>query len=293
LIIYFSVRYRSGSKADRKQARTPAAQKKKLWVEIWWTIIPLFISLGLFGWGASLYFTVKVPPKDALQIDVVAKQWMWKFQHPEGQREIDFLHVPIGQAIKLNMTSQDVIHSLFIPAFRIKQDVLPNRYTTAWFKATQPGTYHLFCTQYCGTNHSRMRGAVIVMEPAEYQRWLSGSTTNQTLAAAGERVFMQMGCSACHDATSNVRAPLLQGLYGRTVQLYDGRTILADRQYIHDSIMLPQKDIVAGYQTPAPGGGELSIMPAYKGVLSEEQVLQLVAYIQSLGSGETPAEVRK
>jgi len=204
LIVFFSIRYRRGSPANRAQPTYRRDERKRFYLEMFWTIVPLSISLCIYLWGAFLYFNVKVPPKNALEISVVAKQWMWKFQHPDGQREINDLHVPLGEAVRLTMTSQDAIHSLFVPALRIKQDVLPGRYTTTWFKATQPGSYHLFCAQYCGTNHALMRGQVIVMEPAEYQRWLTTSTPNESLATRGEKLFQQMGCSACHEAASNV-----------------------------------------------------------------------------------------
>jgi cytochrome c oxidase subunit 2 len=209
---------------------------------------------------------------------VVAKQWMWKLEHSEGQREINELHVPVGRDVKLIMTSQDVIHSFFVPAFRMKQDVLPGRYTMAWFRATKPGTYHLFCAEYCGTQHSGMIGDIVVMEPAQYEAWTSGSSTGP-LSATGEKVFGELGCSTCHRADSQGRGPNLQNVFGKPVELADGRTVMADENYVRECILDPGSRRVKGFQP---------IMPTFQGLVSEEQVNALVAYVKSLSKAATP-----
>jgi cytochrome c oxidase subunit 2 len=268
LLIVFAVRYRRRSDAERPQAIEGALQ-----LEMLWTLIPFGLSMVMFVWSASIYVKLQRPPDNALQVFVVGKQWMWKLQHIEGQREINELHVPVGRPVKLTMTSEDVIHSFYVPAFRIKQDVIPGRYTTTWFEATKPGVYHLFCTEYCGTQHSGMIGSVIVMEPAEFATWLSGGA-KQSLASAGETLFQQLGCATCHLDEGNGRGPVLTGLLGKQVQLTNGTTIVADETYVRESILTPQAKIVAGYQP---------IMPTFKGLVSEEQLLQLVAYIKAKG----------
>jgi cytochrome c oxidase subunit 2 len=269
LLIFFSVRYRRRSATDR-----PHAIEGALHLELLWTIIPFGITMIMFVWSASIYIKLQRPPDNAIQVFVVGKQWMWKLQHIEGQREINELHVPTGRPVKLTMTSEDVIHSFYVPAFRIKQDVLPGRYTTTWFEAIKPGTYHLFCTEYCGTQHSGMIGSVIVMEPAEFATWLSGGA-KQSLASAGETLFQQLGCTSCHLDQGTGRGPVLTGLLGRQVQLTNGTTIVADETYVRESILNPQAKIVAGYQP---------IMPTFKGLVSEEQLLQLIAYIKAKGA---------
>lgn len=274
LIFYFCIKYRRGSNADRSRL---LINNYKL--ESAWTIVPLGIFIFIFIWGANLFFTIYQPPPGAIEIYVVGKQWMWKIQHPEGQREIDELHVPMGRPVKLTMTSQDVIHDFFIPAFRVKQDVLPGRYTSLWFEATKPGEYHLFCSQYCGTNHSLMVGRVIVMRPVDYEKWLKTGTTNESLASAGQRLFQQFGCSGCHGPNSSVHAPKLEGVFGKPVHLQGGETVIADEKYIRDSILLPESQVVAGY---------VPIMPSFKSQINEEQLLQIIAYIKSLG--EKPQE---
>jgi cytochrome c oxidase subunit 2 len=224
---------------------------------------------------------------------VVAKQWMWKVQHPGGRREINTLHVPRGRAVKLTLTSQDVIHSFYVPAFRVKMDVLPDRYTTAWFQATKTGTFHLFCAEYCGTEHSLMRGRVVVMEPAAYQAWLGPGaqqepipgmpgTAEAPLRVHGRGAFFQAGCNACHVPDSDLRAPRLEWLFGSEVQLRNGQTVRADEEYLRESILEPNAKAVAGYPTP-------SLMPTYRGQVSEEQVVELIEYIKSLAPGRTVA----
>lgn len=286
VLVLFSIRYRKGARVNRRTDEGPAAERKRLWLEITWSAIPLGIVIVMFIWGSMLYFQSQTPPPDAMNIAVTAKQWMWKFQHPNGRREINALHLPAGQAVKLTMTSQDVIHSFFVPVFRVKQDVLPNRYTVLWFRPTKPGSYHLFCAEYCGTNHALMRGTVVVMEPAEYQRWLTQGDVTLSMARQGEQLFQQQGCSGCHmPGPGQVRqGPNLSGLFGRPVRLADGSTVIADRQYIHDSIVLPQKDLVAGFQP---------VMPTFQGVLSEDQINTLIEYIKSLEGADTSVEVVK
>ena len=270
MMLTFCVRYRAGSTASRSD------RVKKTWHwEIGWTTATFVMFLVLFVWGASVYIWLfKSPPGD-IEIYVVAKQWMWKLQHPGGQREIDALHIPVDKTIRLVMASQDVIHSFFIPAFRIKHDVVPGTYETIWFKATKTGTYTLECAQYCGTQHATMKGEVVVMTPADYARWLTEQGVNQSLAQQGEALFRQHGCSGCHGANSTVHAPDLVGLYGSLVHLQDGSTVRADERYIRDSILMPKSQIVVGYPP---------IMPDFSGQLSEDELLKLVAYIQSLGS---------
>jgi len=269
LLIYFAIKYRRRSESDRPHAIEGALQ-----LELLWTLIPFGLTMVMFVWSAAIYVKLQRPPDDAIQVFAVGKQWMWKLQHIEGQREINELHVPVGRPVKLTMTSEDVIHSFYVPAFRIKQDVLPGRYTTTWFQATKPGTYHLFCTEYCGTQHSGMIGSVIVMEPAEFATWLSGGV-KQSLASAGETLFQQLGCSTCHLDQGTGRGPVLTGLLGKQVQLNNGTTLVADETYVRESILNPQAKIVAGYQP---------IMPTFKGLVSEEQLLQLIAYIKAKGA---------
>lgn len=272
-LLYFSIKYRKGSKADRSHPLNGSNL-----IEITWTAIPTFMSFGLFAWGAIVFFHLERPPSDALQVEVVAKQWMWKLQHAEGKREINELHIPLGQAVRLTMTSQDVIHSFYVPAFRIKQDVVPGRYTTEWFRPTKAGTYHLFCAEYCGTEHSGMIGSVVVMQPEEYARWLTTGDVGNPVVASGRQLFMGLGCSGCHEGGGTIRAPRLEGIFGHPVALSDGTTVIADERYIRDSILMPAAQIAAGYE---------NLMPTFKGRISEEELLQVIDYIRSL-SNATP-----
>jgi cytochrome c oxidase subunit 2 len=267
-IVYLGLKYRRrpGVKPQRVETNTA--------LEITWTAIPLILCLFMFGWAAKLYVQMETPPKDAMELSVVGKQWMWKIQHPEGPREINTLHVPVGKAIKLTMTSQDVIHSFYIPAFRVKQDVVPGRYVNEWFVPTKVGEYHLFCAEYCGAQHSGMIGSVIVMEPSEYQAWLSGTAANIPIALSGERLFAEKQCNTCHGQ----RAPTLAGLYGNNVRLSDGSTVIADENYLRESILQPNAKMVAGYS---------AIMPTYQGQLTEEQITELIAYMKSLKGATT------
>ena len=282
-IIYFGVRYRAGSKAPRAEDVPAAQASARRRVEAAWTLIPLALFVAAFAWAARVYVERATAPDGAMELFVVAKQWMWELQHPGGQREIDEMHVPRGQPVKLVMTSQDVIHSFFVPAFRLKQDVLPGRYTEMWFTATQTGRVHLFCAEYCGTDHARMHGEVVVMEPAAFQRWLETHREPQDMATRGEALFREYGCSGCHatqagtSTGASVHAPNLAGLYGKPVPLADGSAVVADERYIRDSILLPAKEVAAGY---AP------IMPSFAGRIAEEDILDLIAYIRSLAAGE-------
>jgi cytochrome c oxidase subunit 2 len=266
-LLIFAVRYRRKSDDDR-----PAEIEGSIVLELTWTIIPLLLTVVMFVWGTSIYFSMSRPPDNSMEINVVAKRWMWKLQHMTGQREINELHVPVGVPVKLVMTSEDVIHSFFVPAFRMKRDVVPGRYATTWFQATKTGTFHLFCAEYCGTKHSGMIGQVVVMEPSAFQSWLAGGASGVSLAAGGEKLFQELNCITCHRAGVE-RGPLLDGLFGSPVKLQTGETVLADEAYIRESILSPAAKIVRGYQP---------IMPTYEGQVTEEQILQLIAYIQSL-----------
>jgi cytochrome c oxidase subunit 2 len=272
LIVYFAIKYRRGAKVDRAMSHTSN------WLE--WSAIGgmLLLIVPIFIWSASVYFNMFRPPEGALEIYVVGQQWMWKMQHPTGQREINQLHVPVGRPVKLIMTSEDVIHSFYVPAFRVKHDVIPGRYTALWFQATKAGSFHLFCAEYCGTEHSEMVGEVIVMEPAEYQAWLSGGgapQSTESMTEAGQRLFQQRGCVSCHVSGGGGPGPSLAGVYGAQVQLADGKTVTADDAYIRESILNPNAKVVNGFQP---------IMPSFQGQLNEQEILQLIAYIKSLAN---------
>jgi cytochrome c oxidase subunit 2 len=277
LLIGFAIRYRR-----RPGMPIPAEMRGNRPLEIFWTLTPVIFFVIFFVWGATLYFSAFRAPDDATEIYVVGKQWMWKLQHPEGQREINELHVEVGRPYRLMMTSEDVIHSFFVPAFRIHMDVLPGRYTSVWFQPTRPGTYHLFCSQYCGTNHSSMVGRIVVQSPEEHQRWLHLHAEG-SLALQGRKTFLKYRCISCHSGVNN-RAPLLEELYGKPVALNDGRTVVADDDYIRESILKPGAKIVAGYQ---------DIMPTFQGQVSEEEIIELIAFIKALRRGETPRRVEE
>jgi cytochrome c oxidase subunit 2 len=267
-LIVFSVRYR------RRPGNEVARQIAGSWkLETTWTLIPLGLAMIPFYWGASLYFDLSAPPDDALNVNVVARQWMWKAEHPDGQSEIDELHVPVGQPVRLTMISQDVIHSFYVPAFRVKMDVLPGRYTTAWFQATTAGRYRIECAEFCGTDHSAMLGWVVAMDAADFEDWLATQGT-QSLASQGDRLFQQLGCNGCHRDDSLRRAPVLEGLYGQPVRLQDGSQTRADDAYLRESILSPSAQVVDGWQP---------IMPTFQGQLTEEQILALIAYLRSIG----------
>ncbi|MGA8043182.1 MAG: cytochrome c oxidase subunit II [Terracidiphilus sp.] len=244
-------------------------------LEATWTIIPLGLFLVMFVWGALIYFRVYTPPANAMNIYVVGKQWMWKAEHPGGQHEINSLHVPIDRPIQLTLISQDVFHSFSIPAFRVKREAIPGRYTSVWFEATTPGTYHLFCTQYCGTEHSHMIGEVVALSPDDYKKWLQSSTSGSSLAQNGERLFASLSCSACHNTRPDARGPNLANVYGSRLRLANGQTVIADDAYLREAILSPSQHITQGF---AP------IMPTYQGQISEEGVIALVEYIKNLNS---------
>lgn len=266
LVIYFTVKYRR-----RHPAQVGADIHGSLVLELTWTIIPLLLSMVMFGWGASLYFRMSKPPADAMEIYVVGKQWMWKVQHPEGVREINELHVPINRNIRINLGSEDVVHDYGIPAFRQKIDAVPGRLTTMWFRATVPGRYHIYCDQYCGTRHSQMVGEVIAMEPEAYEAWLAGGVSGPSLAQNGEQLFKDLACATCHMPDGKGRGPALAGLAGHEVKLADGRTVVADDNYLRESILNAPAKIVAGYPP---------LMPMFQGMVTEEQVMALIAYIK-------------
>ncbi|MDQ2975359.1 MAG: cytochrome c oxidase subunit II [Acidobacteriota bacterium] len=269
VLIFFVIKYR---RRTAYEIPRPIAGSHKL--ETLWSVIPFIIAMSMFAWGAQVYFEEYRPPKNAQEIYVVGKQWMWKIQHSTGQREINELHVPVGRKIKLIMTAEDTIHDFFVPAFRIKADVLPGRYTTQWFEATKPGTYHLFCAEYCGMNHSGMIGSVIVMQPTEFDDWLSGNAGQQTPAVAGQQLFQSLGCVSCHGANGEGgRGPALAGLFGRRIFLTNGQTLTADEGYVRESIENPQAKIVSGFGP---------IMPTFQGQVTPEQLIQLMAFIKSL-----------
>jgi cytochrome c oxidase subunit 2 len=277
LILYFMVRYRR-----RGEHEVGLAERAPYWLEILWSVVPLAIVLAMFAWGARLFFQLYRAPADAVEYWAVGKQWMWKFQHPEGNREINHLHVPVGRAVKMVMTSEDVIHSFYVPAFRTKQDVLPGRYTTVWFHATRPGVFKLFCTEYCGTEHSRMIGTVVALPPQEYERWLAGGTPGMSMAASGAVLFQTLACDTCHrpgPAARAARGPALEGLFGGRVALAGGGSVTADENYLRESILRPQARVVEGWNP---------IMPTYQGQVTEEQLNQLLAYIKSLGAAAPP-----
>ena len=269
LIVAFSVRYR--------KARNPVATQVEgsTLLEATWTIIPLGIFRVAFVWGALLYFRIYTPPVNSMNIYIVGKQWMWKAEHPGGQHEINALHVPTGQPIQLTMISQDVFHSFSLPDLRVKREVIPGRYTTVWFEATTPGTYHLFCTQYCGTDHSKMIGELTVMTPDDYKKWINESTSGMSLAQNGERIFASMGCNACHSGNAASRGPNLAGVYGSTLQLTNGQQVLVNDAYIRDAILNPSQHVTAGYSP---------IMPTYQGQISEDGLIDLVEYIKNLNT---------
>lgn len=274
LIVYFMVKYRR-----RSVDEVGAEEKTLLWLEIAWSVIPLGIMLVMFAWGAKVFFDIYRAPADAKEYVVVGKQWMWKAQHPEGNREINHLHVPVGQPIRIKLTSEDVIHSFFVPAMRVKQDAIPGRYTQVWFNADKPGVYHLFCTEYCGTEHSRMIGSVTVLEPRQYEAWLSGVPSGgQSMVASGAQLFQSLACDTCHLASPGraARGPSLEGVHGNQVALAGGQTVIADDNYLRESILNPQAKIVAGWNP---------VMPTYQGQVTEEQLSQLISYVRSLSGG--------
>jgi cytochrome c oxidase subunit 2 len=277
VIIVFAIAYRRQAGDDR----IPEHVEGSMFLETFWTAIPFLIAMTIFGWGVALYYKQYRMPKNAMEMYVVGKQWMWKFQHPTGQREINELHVPVNRKIKLTMTTEDVLHDLYFPEFRTKADVVPGRFTYLWFEATKTGTFNIFCAEYCGTNHSLMGGKVIVLEQDDYDRWLSGNLNTQSPVDAGKELFVnKLGCASCHkDDGSGGRGPGLKGIFGKPQRLQGGTTVVADDNYLRESIENPGAKLVENF--PA-------IMPTFKGQVTEDQLLQLIAYIKSL-SGPAPA----
>ena len=279
-LFVFAIKYRR-----RSPDEIPKQIEGSLKLEITWSILPFIIMLAFFVWGAKIFYEMYTPPKNAYNIYVVGKQWMWKVQYPEGQREINEMHVPVGRPVRITMASEDVIHSFFIPAFRVKHDVVPGHFDEVWFTATKPGRYHIFCAEYCGTEHSGMIGWVTAMEPAAFQNWLAGGGAEGSMASQGEKLFQQMGCSTCHLMDEQGRCPNLRGMYGTYVLLDNGHTVLADDAYIRESILNPNTKIAAGFHA--------DVMPTFQGLISEEGMLQLIEYIKSLAvkkNGVTTSE---
>jgi len=279
LVVFFAIKYQRRGPDD-----VGADIHGSLALELTWTLIPLVISLVMFAWGASLFFRLATPPANAMEVFVVGKQWMWKVQHPEGVREINELHVPIGRPVRISIGSEDVLHDYSIPAFRVKMDAVPGKITTLWFEATKVGTYHIFCAEYCGTKHSGMIGQVYAMTPSDYEAWLSGGRSTGTAAQNGERLFSDLACITCHKNDSTGRGPSLLGVFGSQVELTDGRKVTADENYLRESVMNSQAKIVKGYQ---------GIMPAFQGMVSEENLMQLIAYIKTLKPAAPDAAASK
>jgi len=270
-VLVIKYRHKKHPKAEPIEGSTP--------LEITWSVLPIFVFMVFYGWGAAIYFAESRPPKNAMDVYVTGKQWMWKTQHVTGQREINELHVPAGRDVRLTMISQDVIHSFYIPAFRIKMDVVPGRYDTEWFHATKPGKYHLFCAEYCGTQHSGMIGEVTVMEPRDFEAWLAGGSGEGSMASTGQKLFQELGCATCHRFDVQGRGPNLMGIYGKQQLLADGRAITVDDNYIRESILNPNAKVVSGFQP---------IMPTFNGIVGEDQLLSLIAYVKSLQTAQGP-----
>jgi cytochrome c oxidase subunit II len=275
VIFYFAIKYRRRPDNELAQEQEPPAA-----LEMTWTVVPLIIFMGIFIAGAWVFFRLNRVPSNALEVYATGRQWMWKFQHPTGQREINTLHVPVGRPVKITMASEDVIHSLWFPSFRVKMDVLPNRFRTMWFEATKTGTFHIFCAEYCGTLHSGMIGSVVVMEATEYQRWLAGGSEG-SLASQGEKLFAKYACNTCHMDTATGRGPVLAGLYGKARPLAGGQSVVADDQYIRESILNPTAKVAAGFQP---------VMPTFQGQVSEDDLIRLLSYVKSIPAAGTQTQ---
>jgi cytochrome c oxidase subunit II len=266
-VFYLAIKYRRRPDNELAEEQEPPAA-----LEMAWTVIPLIIFVGIFVWGSWVYFRIQRVPSNTIDIYATGRQWMWKFQHPTGQREINSLHVPVGRPVRITLASEDVIHSLWFPSFRVKSDVIPNRYLVMWFTATKTGRYHIFCAEYCGTLHSGMVGWVEVMEPTAYQQWLAGGTEG-SLASQGEKLFQRYACNTCHTNDATGRGPVLAGLYGKTIQLAGDRSIVADDNYIRESILNPAAKVAKGFQP---------IMPTFQGQVNEDELIKLLAYVKTL-----------
>jgi len=268
-IFLFAIRYR-----ERERFATPDEIHGSIALEAGWSILPFVVSMTIFVGGAVVYYNQYRPPDDAMNIYVVGKQWMWKIQHETGHREINELHVPVNRRIKLTMTTEDVLHDFSVPAFRTKVDVVPGRYTYLWFEPTKVGRYHLYCAEYCGLNHSGMGGWVYVMEQRDFDNWLAGNVSGQTPVEQGRDLFQnKLGCASCHAGGPQQRGAKLEGIYGREIKLVGGQTAVANDEYLRNSILNPGAQVVEGFQP---------IMPTFKGQVTEEQLVALVAYIKSL-----------
>ena len=276
LVVTFAIKFRR-----RQEDEVGADIHGSLALELLWTVIPFGIAMTMFVWGAKVFFDLSRPPVGATEIYVVGKQWMWKVQHMDGLREINELHIPVGKPVKLIMGSEDVIHSFYIPAFRVKADVIPGRYNTMWFEPTKAGTYHLFCAEYCGTKHSGMIGSIVAMEPADFEAWMGGGKAEDSPVAAGAKLFQDLVCITCHLSSSQGRGPSLTNVFGHEVELEGGAKVIADEAYVRESILNPAAKVVKGFQP---------VMPTFQGLVTEEQVLQLIAYVRSLSKpGAAPA----
>ena len=275
LVILFGIKFHR-----RHEGEVGARIEGNLPMELLWTVIPTIIAMFMFGWGASVFFHLRRPPDEAMHIYAVGKQWMWKFQHLEGQREINELHIPSGQPIKVTISSEDVLHSLYFPSFRTKIDAIPGRYTELWFEAQKPGVYHIFCAEYCGTSHSGMIGNVTVLEPAQYQAWLQGGGMEGSLAERGAKLFNDLACSTCHLDTGQGRGPSLKDIIGTTVELQDGSSVVVDEGYLRESILTSQAKIVKGFQP---------LMPTFQGLISEENLVALIEHVKSKSPNATTA----
>ena len=274
-VIYFGIRYHKthdGEIGARIEGNLP--------LELLWSVIPTIIAMVMFGWGATVFYHLRRPPDEAMHIYAVGKQWMWKFQHLEGQREINELHIPAGRPIKVTVSSEDVLHSLYFPSFRTKIDAIPGRYTELWFEANTPGTYHIFCTEYCGTSHAGMIGSVTVLEPAAYQAWLQGGGEGGTLAQRGARLFESLACNSCHLESGQGRGPSLKNIVGTTVDLQNGSSAVVDDAYLRESILTSQAKIVRGFQP---------LMPTFQGLISEENLVALIEHVKSMSPKSTTA----
>jgi cytochrome c oxidase subunit 2 len=268
LVLYFAVKYR-----DDTGLKVGAPITGSIPLEIGWSLVPFFVAMAIFVWATVVFFQVVRPPDQTLEIYATGKRWMWRFQHLDGQREINQLHVPVGRAVKITFTSEDVLHDLYIPVFRVKADAIPGRYSSIWFKATKTGDFHIFCAEYCGTRHSGMTGQIHVMEPDDYQAWLSGGGLTGSLSARGEQLFQQLACNTCHVADGSGRGPALAGVFGSQVKLEGGRTAVADESYLRESILTPQMKIVQGYGP---------LMPTFQGLVSEDNLMSLIEYVKTL-----------
>jgi cytochrome c oxidase subunit 2 len=273
-VAIFAVTYR-----DETGEKVGAAIHGSIPLELGWSIIPFVIAMGIFVYSTVVYFDLIRPPAETLEIYSTGKRWMWRFQHLDGKSEINELHVPKGRAVRVTFTSEDVLHSLYFPSFRVKADAIPGRYSSVWFEATETGEFHLFCAEYCGTRHSGMIGKVVVLEPEAYQAWLSGND-GQPLAARGQQLFQQLACVTCHLDDNTGRGPSLAGVFGTSVKLEDGGTAIVDDSYIRESILTPHVKTAAGYQP---------LMPTFQGQINEEGVMGLIEFIKSKAAVARPA----